>query len=54
MLHCPCTGKYCEEAGPEDVEDGPCAGDLRSEAEGGCVLRHGIISERDGEDGYEV
>jgi hypothetical protein len=46
MLHCPSTGKYYEEAGPDDVEDGPRAGDLRSEAEGGCVLRHAFLSEK--------
>jgi hypothetical protein len=23
ILYCPCASEYCEEAGPEDVEEGP-------------------------------
>jgi hypothetical protein len=43
MLHCPGASEDCEEAGPEDVEDGAGLRDLRLEAEGGGVLRHGIM-----------
>ena len=41
MLYCPGASEDCEEAGPENFEDGAGRLELRLEAEGCSILWHG-------------